>query len=135
MFRMLPSLTHIDEVSTLLLSLREQWLCDNGFDHWNNRYSSSLKEAQRRALVQVANRWLADLSRQGKKIVVASRYCSRYSEGDLHLSEDGPWTTTQVTTASELFEFAYGDCNNCGNHPHRPYDDWSYNEAYCFITK
>lgn len=122
------NLTRIDEVSTKLLEQYELWLQEGGFDYEANRYSSSCNEAERRALVQVANRWLADLAKQGKKLVVALQHCSRYSEGTYHWADDSPWKTTEVTTASELFAFASDD-------PYGSIYDESYDKVRCFLTK
>jgi hypothetical protein len=126
----LPShLTRTDDVSEHLLYLYEQWLRDGGFDYEANRYSSSCNEAERRALLQVASQWLASLAKQGKKLVVATQHCCRYSEGTYQWSDDRPWQTSVVNTASELFSFAIDDTYYLGCY------DGCYDKVRCFVTK
>ena len=122
----LPShLTCTDEVSTMLLRLYEQWLQEGYYNH----SSSSRNEAERRALVQVADQWLASLAKQGKKLVVAAQHCCRYNEGTYHWADDRPWQISEVAVASELFSFASDDAYFAGC-----YDD-CYDKVYCFVTK
>lgn len=125
----LPShLTQIDEVSTALFHQIEWWLRGGGFDHEAGRRSKSLEEARYRALVKVTNQWLTDLASQGKRLVVASQHCCRYSEGWYHWAEDKPWQTVEIVSASDLFDFVeydyYGGC----------FDD-CYNKVHCFVTE
>ena len=130
MSHVLPSnLTRIDEVSETLLFMYENWLRDGGFDHEANRHSSSLSEAQRRALFRVTNQWLTDLAKRGLNLVVATQHCCRYSEGAYRWAEDKPWHIVNVSLASELFEFArdYNYDDGCF--------DYCYDQLSCFVTK
>lgn len=121
-------LTHIDEVSTILLSQYELLLREGGFDYETSRPSKSLEVARYRALVRVTSQWLADLAKQGKRLVVATQHCCRYFEGSYGWSEDKPWQTIEAASASDLFDFVeydyYGGC----------FDD-CYDKVHCFVTE